>query len=741
MTITGTGLANASVNFGSNGSEVVSDSDSQIVVLTFHYFQGFSAGTVDVTAVTPFGVSATSAADLFTYIAPPHIDTQDVVSGPVAGGTPVTFTGSDLSNATVDFGANPATIISDTDGELVVLSPEAAGDNPGTVSVTVMTAYGYSFENSNNFQFTYALPADVTAISPSFGPVAGGTAVTISGDNLSGATAVDFGGIPALSFSVNADGTMISAVSPGGAAATVDVTVVTLSGTTATSPADQFTYAAAPTVSGISPATGPTSGGTQITVTGTDLGGATQVDFDDDSGDDFLGTIVSNTSDQIVVTAPSTGFEGTFDVIVTTVGGTSAGSPADQFTYIGVPTVSSVSPPAGNTLGGDIVTIIGGSLDFATEVDFGQNAGTIIYDSPTEIQAVSPAGAAGTVDVTVIGPGGTSAVSTDDQFVYVGTPLAADDSYAVTQDTTLTVDAPGVLANDTDPQHRPLTAELLVGPTNGTLSLSSDGSFNYTPDSGYLGADSFIYQVDNGTFVSEPALVSITVSPRTMTWTGTSGDWTDPAWTGANLPYPDGTVNAIVDTSASLVRVTSPEAAYALEVSNGGQVAVGPGASLAVTTDTKVTAAGTLSVDPNGSFSTGGTLLVDSGGIVSGGTVDAAAYQLNDGTVSASLTGPGGLSKDTTGTVTVSGTNSYAGPTTVNSGMLIVEPGALPSGTSLVIGNGADRDAGADRPERKPVSERQLGNIRRRLNRGSHCRRTDVSSVHLGCLAGDGERR
>jgi autotransporter-associated beta strand protein len=185
----------------------------------------------------------------------------------------------------------------------------------------------------------------------------------------------------------------------------------------------------------------------------------------------------------------------------------------------------------------------------------------------------------------------------------------------------------------------------------------------------------------------------VTVNPTTLTWDGVpSGNWTDPQWTGAGGTYPNGGISAIVDTS-SVVQVNSPQAANALAISSGGQVAVGAGGNLAVTTDTNVTAAGTLSVDPNGTFSTGGTLLVDSGGTVSGGTVSANAYQLNDGTVSASLTGPGGLTKDTAGTVTISGANSYAGPTTIDAGTLVVEPGALPIGTSLVIGGTASAPA------------------------------------------------
>jgi uncharacterized protein (TIGR03437 family) len=81
----------------------------------------------------------------------------------------------------------------------------------------------------------------ITGISPSGGPVAGGTLVTISGANLAGATAVNFGAA-ATSFTIDSD-SQISALSPAGVAGqTVDITVATTVGVSATGSADQFTY-------------------------------------------------------------------------------------------------------------------------------------------------------------------------------------------------------------------------------------------------------------------------------------------------------------------------------------------------------------------------------------------------------------------------------------------------------------------------------------------------------------------
>ena len=84
-------------------------------------------------------------------------------------------------------------------------------------------------------------------------------------------------------------------------------------------------------------------------------------------------------------------------------------------------------------------------------------------------------------------------------------PVASGDSYKATAGTTLTVAAPGVLANDSDPNHDPLTAVYLAGPAHGTLSLNYDGSFTYTPAGNYVGTDSFTYEDSDGLTTSARA--------------------------------------------------------------------------------------------------------------------------------------------------------------------------------------------------------------------------------------------
>ena len=91
-------------------------------------------------------------------------------------------------------------------------------------------------------------------------------------------------------------------------------------------------------------------------------------------------------------------------------------------------------------------------------------------------------------------------------------PAAVADSYVATEDTTRTVSAAfGVLNNDTDPDGDALTASLVSGPSNGTLVLNADGSFEYTPDAEFSGTDSFTYAASDGTGNSTEATATITV--------------------------------------------------------------------------------------------------------------------------------------------------------------------------------------------------------------------------------------
>ncbi len=409
VTITGTGFTGATaVDFGAlAASSFTVNSDTQIVATS-----PVGTGTVDVTVVTAEGASAPSSADQFRYVAAPAVTGINPTKGPLAGGTSVTITGTGFTGATaVDFGALAAssfTVNSDT--QVVATSPAGTG----TLDVTVVTAEGTSATSPAD-EFRYVAAPMVTGINPTKGPLAGGTSVTITGTGFTGATAVDFGALAASSFTVNSD-TQIVATSPAGTG-TVDVTVLTAEGASATSSADQFRYVAVPMVTGINLTAGPVKGGTSVTIIGTDLASATAVMFGKKAA-----KITGDTATQIVVTNPA-GTAGTVDVTVVTADGTSNTSLADKYTYVAAPTVTKISPTLGPTTGGTSVTITGANLANAVAVMFGTvEADTFANDTGNQIVVTSPAGTAGKVDIRVVTAGGTSAVTSKDKFMYVGAP-------------------------------------------------------------------------------------------------------------------------------------------------------------------------------------------------------------------------------------------------------------------------------------------------------------------------------
>ncbi len=115
--------------------------------------------------------------------------------------------------------------------------------------------------------------------------------------------------------------------------------------------------------------------------------------------------------------------------------------------------------------------------------------------------------------------GGTSAFSTAKETASIAVtaenddPVAEDDAYAVNEDATLTITAPGVLENDNDKDEDSLTAILETNVSNGTLTLDESGSFTYTPTANFNGTDSFTYRANDGDDDSNIADVTITVDP------------------------------------------------------------------------------------------------------------------------------------------------------------------------------------------------------------------------------------
>jgi hypothetical protein len=201
-----------------------------------------------------------------TVVKLPTVATISPSNGRILGGETVRIGGSNFSGATaVHFGTRAAsnvTVVSPT----MIESVSPIG--PGTVDVTVTTPEGTS-EATPADQFVY-VPAEpaptISKLGTSAGPAAGGTSVVITGAAFNGTRTVKFGSQEAASFTVTSESS-ITAIAPPGTSGTVNIAVTTPYGTTPESNKSRFKYEA-PTVSAISPASGPIAGGTTVAITG-----------------------------------------------------------------------------------------------------------------------------------------------------------------------------------------------------------------------------------------------------------------------------------------------------------------------------------------------------------------------------------------------------------------------------------------------------------------------------------------
>ena len=286
-------------------------------------------------------------------------------TGPTTGGTAVTITGSNFAaGVTVAFGGVAATnvaVLSAT--EITATSPAGTA---GATAVTVTNPGGQS--GSLPSAFTYIASPTVSSVAPNNGPTAGGTAVTIAGTNfLAGATVI-FGGTVATNVVV-VSGAQITATTPTAGAGAVTVTVANSNGLSG-SLANGFTYLAPPTVAGVSPNTGSTTGGTKVTITGTNFAAGATVTFGAAAASNVV--VVSGT--QITATTPANA-AGAVTVTVTVSG--QSGSLSNGFTYnpalaIGFAQVAAATPqsatatvsvtyPAAQTAGDLNVVVVGGT--------------------------------------------------------------------------------------------------------------------------------------------------------------------------------------------------------------------------------------------------------------------------------------------------------------------------------------------------------------------------------------------
>ena len=299
--------------------------------------------------------------------------------------------------------------IMDTWVEPGIMIPHG-GSKTVTITPTAAGTYGFVCGNSNcgdghsnmvGQMIVMAVPAPaISNFAPSSGSTDGGVMVTINGSNFVSGATVTFDTTPATNVSVVSPNS-ITAVAPTHASGAVNITVTNPDQQTAS--AGSFTYiAAAPAVASIAPPSGPTSGGTPITVNGSGFQNGATVTIGGIAATNVQ--VVSAT--QLTATTPigPATEELIADVVVHNPDGTTA-TKTGAFTWSVPPlAVTTIAPALGSPNGGTVVVITGAGFTTAvtSSVTFGGVPATNVrvVDAVT-LAATSPAHAAGTVEVDV----------------------------------------------------------------------------------------------------------------------------------------------------------------------------------------------------------------------------------------------------------------------------------------------------------------------------------------------------
>ncbi len=417
ITINGTNFAaGATVRVGGNlASGVTLVSATQLRATT-------PAGTVGAQAVQVTNTTGASAtlAGAFTYTAAaaPALTSVSPTSGPTAGGTTITLTGTAfVSGATVRVGGTAATNVAFVSAtQLTALTPAGTA---GARDVQVTNPDGQSATRTGGFTYTAATVLTLTSVSPSSGPTTGGTTITLTGTAFVSGATVRVGGNNATNVTF-VSATQLTARTPAGSAGARNVRVTNPDGQVV-SRAGGFTYttpASAPTLTAVSPSSGPTAGGTTITLTGTAFVSGATVRV----GGTAATNVAFVSATQLTARTPA-GTAGARDVQVTNPDGQSA-TRTGGFTYTAptsAPTLTSVSPTSGPAAGGTTITLTGAAFVSGATVRVGGVAATnVAFASATQLTALTPAGTAGARDVQVTNPDGQSTTLTGG-FTYTAT--------------------------------------------------------------------------------------------------------------------------------------------------------------------------------------------------------------------------------------------------------------------------------------------------------------------------------
>ncbi len=376
----------------------------------------YVSGALAVNVVVNNGVSNAVLSGGFTYQpAAPTITSISPNSGSMAGGTAVTVSGTNFTPTTTltiaGIAATNVTVVNAT--TLTAITP-AYVSGPLVSNVVVNNGVGSATLTGG---YTYiAVAPTITAVSPTSGPMSGGTTITITGKNFTPTTTVSVGGISATSVVVS-NATTLTAVTPAYVSGQLTKDISINNGNSNATLSSSFTYIApAPTLVSITPTSGPTSGGTSITLTGTAFTPGTTVTI---GGVAATSVNVVNATTLTAITPAYV--SGPLVETVVVNNGVATASLLNAFTYIAsAPTITAIVPTSGTSSGGTSVTISGSNFIPGTTVTIGGQAATsITVVNASTITAVTPAYNSGSLTVNVVVNNTVSTATLTNGYTYI----------------------------------------------------------------------------------------------------------------------------------------------------------------------------------------------------------------------------------------------------------------------------------------------------------------------------------
>ena len=398
--------AGCTVHLGTIAVDVTFESDTRVRVITPPHA---GEGSVDVTIKNPTGLQHRLYGAFFFKTPPPRVDSVSPASGSNAGGSRLTVLGADFSEGCeVTICGLPAIVEIKSTSELLVTTPAVARD--GLVDLRVQNCDGQLCLADKAFRYIAPLPPPVlTTVSPAVGSVLGGLKIGLFGDDFHEECTVRFGVNAAqVRFLTRKQLEVVVPASPTSGAVTVAIT--NPDGVTAALD-DAFTYEArpAPSITSVSPAFGPSTGGTKLVIEGHNFTKESVIYIGREYPKDL---VVKSATEIHVITAPRKA-AGVVDVEVS---GPDVPRVAlkNGFRYdaIPAPTITSVSPNRGGIGGGTEITVTGQNLlkETVILVD-GKLAKYVKLIDKTTLEGKTPPGEANKmVDVIVRNPDGKETV-------------------------------------------------------------------------------------------------------------------------------------------------------------------------------------------------------------------------------------------------------------------------------------------------------------------------------------------